>query len=281
MPVLIIYAKSKRKNMDIHFRFFLKQAFINNILLLIFSFAIYNSISNKIYYFMIIGLIIFSIILSFAIMYTKNQRLNKKTKKLAKNKLNINPKIKSILHDYLSSDFLTMVILCYALFIILIIEITKNINNLQEMESQTIFYTLLTIAFSIGFMGIFDSIPKINWKFQAILSSNDYKYHYNRTMLILLGVFGWLIIPFVVMGFLINPLLLIKYLYCIFVLLLITINISFFICHILVKGIILTLFIGLTMWISTLSAWFLPILALPVILTFVKAKNEYKEWFLS
>jgi predicted histidine transporter YuiF (NhaC family) len=37
--------------------------------------------------------------------------------------------------------------------------------------------------------------------------------------------------------------------------------------------------IALTVWISALHIAFLPILAVPVLLTFLKAKNEYREWY--
>jgi hypothetical protein len=280
MPVLIIYSKSKLQNRYIYFRFFLKQAFLNNILLLIWGIVTFNSLIYKKYSIMAIGLIIFSIILSYLIMYIKNQRLNKIIKN-GKKGININPKIKSIIHDYFSSDFLIMVILSFALFIVFMLELIKHNDYLQNIENQSNFFIILTIIFSIGFMGIIDAITKINWKFQALISPNDLNYHIRRTMLILGVMFVWLLVPFVIIGSIVNVILLIKYLYCIFVLFMFTVLIAFTFGHILIKGTILTLFIGLTIWISTLPAGFLLILLIPVVLMYFKAKNEYREWFQS
>jgi hypothetical protein len=139
---------------------------------------------------------------------------------------------------------------------------------------------MLSIAFSVGFTGFIGSIPNINWKFQAIISPNSFKYHLKRTFLFLFGFYSWLIILFIVFGGIINIMLTIEYLYCIFVLLFIAINISFTIINTMIKTFMLAIIIILTMWVSTLSIGFLPFLLFPVIITSIKAKNEYREWSL-
>lgn len=280
IPVLIKYSKSKFNNRSIKIRYFLKLAFLNNFLLFVFAYVSYNAWVDKIYFYILFSTIVLSILLSFFIMYSKNQYSNKKIIKENKKMSIINPKVKSIFYDYVSSDFLLFAIICITVFIIIVVEIAKDINYLHEINNQSIFFIAMTVIFSVGFMGIIDSIPKINWKFQAIISSNSYNYHIKRSITILGIMYGWLLVPFSIIGFIINPILLIKYLYCIFVLFLISIQISFAISHMIIKGIKFSFIIALTIWISTLPVGFLALLLIPVILTYIKAKNEYREWSL-
>ena len=129
-------------------------------------------------------------------------------------------------------------------------------------------------------MGIVESIPHINWKFQAIISPSDFKYHIKRTSFFLCGIFGWLLVLFIIIGGIINLALLLKYLYCIFVLFFVTLHISFTMSSMIIKAITLLIITVLTIWISTLSVGFLPILIIPILVTLFKAKNEYMEWSL-
>lgn len=280
MPMLIVYSKSKLTNKNICSKFFIKQTLKNNILLLVFAVIAYNYIADKKYYAVIIGTTIFSIILSFILMYVKNIYLNRRTAKTITKKSKINPIIKSALYDYLAPNFLPMAIICIAFFLLIIVEFTKDINSLYELKNQPVFFILMTIVFSIGFMGIVESIPNINWKFQAIISPNDFKYHIKRTSFFLCGIFGWLLALFIIIGGIINPSLLLKYLYCIFVLFFVTLHISFTMSSMIMKAITLLIITVLTIWISTLSVGFLAVLIIPILVTLFKAKNEYMEWSL-
>jgi len=284
LPVLIKYSKSKYQNKVIIKRYFLKWAFINNLLLIIFNIiAFYSIIKSSIDYihiFILLGVTILSIILSFIIMCIKNKYLNKKYSEISNRKLKVNPLIKSVMYDYLSSDFLISFILCIILFIVFTINIAGNTNNFYELKYKTNFFVIITFLFSIGFTGIIGSIPNINWKFQAIISPNTFKYHLKRTFLFLTVFFGWLILLFIIFGSLINILLTIKYLYCIFVILFTTVNISFSITNVMIKMFLITFITILASWVTTIPFVFLPVLIVPVIITFIKSKNEYKEWSL-
>jgi hypothetical protein len=284
LPILIKYSKSKYKNKIIINRYFLKQALLNNLLLFIFNFIAFYSIikysNNYIHIHMISGITILSISLSFIIMCIKNKYSNNKYSEIGSRKLKINPIIKSAIYDYLSSDFLITFIVCIIILIAFIINIAKDINSIYELKNNTNLFIVISLIFSLGFTSVISSIPKINWKFQSIVSSNSFKYHLKRTSLVLLGFMGCLILLFIVFGSFINIILLIKYLYCLFILLFTIINISLTISNMMIKVFIVTIIIALTMWISTLPVGFLSILIIPVILTFVKAKNEYREWYL-
>ena len=278
MPVLIIHSKSKYHNKVIYVRFFIKQAVKNNILLLAFTFFTYNSLTDKNYFTGISGITILSIILSFVIMYSKASYMNKKVKSAREKKLKINPVIKSALHDYVTSDFLAMTVICIALFLTVMFVSIKSINHPGNIESHSVYFIFLAIIFSVGFMGIIGSIPNINWKFQAIISPNDYKYHIKRTTVFMGGFFACLLVPFVFTGVMIDPGLLLKYLYCLLVLFFAAIHIAFTVSHILIKTMAMLLVVTITIWVSTLPVVFLPALAVPVFVTMVKAKNEYREW---
>jgi len=78
MPLLILYSKSKYNNRIVYTRYFLKQAFLNNVLLIIFNIISFISMTDNRYFFLIPGLTIFSVFLSFLIMYLKYNAVNKK-----------------------------------------------------------------------------------------------------------------------------------------------------------------------------------------------------------
>ena len=279
MPVLIKYSKSKFPNKNIRIRFFIKQAFVNNILLLLFNIIIFNDMANKSYFFVISGTTAFSLILSFLLMYLKNNYLNKGTIEKNKKQIKINPVIKSTIYDYLTPNFLSIAVLCAALFLVITVELIKGLNPSYEMGNRYIFI-IITVIFSIGFMGVIESIPCINWKYQAIISPNDFRYHIKRTIFFLAGIFGCLLIFFIVTAAAINIMFMLKYLFCIFTLFLASVFTAFTISNMLIKTITLLLILALTVWISTLPAGFLSILLLPVLAVLIKAKNEYREWSL-
>ena len=284
LPILIRYSKSIYPNKIIIKRYFLKQALANNLLLIIFNIIAFYAITkfsvNCIHIFILLGATVFSIILSLIIMRIKIKSLNKKYSEISNRKLVVNPLIKSAIYDYLSSDFLISLVLCVIIFVFFIINIVRDINSIHELKDRSTFFIMLTIVFSIGIAGIIGSIPNINWKFQAIISPNSFKYYLKRTFLFLFGFFGWFILLFIIFGSIINIMLTIKYLYCIFVLLFIAVNISLTITNMMIKTFTMAIIIFLTMWVSTLPIGFMPILLFPVIITFIKAKNEYREWSL-
>jgi len=284
IPILIRYSKSKYQNKIIIKRYFLKRTFANNLLLFIFniiaSCSIINFSTNYIQIFILLGITVLSMILSLTIMYIKNKYLNKNCSGIGNRKLKFNPLIKSAIYDYLSSDFLILMILCIFIFIAFIIGIAKDIRSIHELKNNSNLFIIITLIFSLGFTSIIGSIPQINWKFQSIISPNSFKYHLKRTSLVLFGFMGWLILLFIGFGSFINIMLLIKYLYCLFILLFTIINISLTISNMMIKFFMVTIIVVLTMWISTLPVGFLSVLLIPVILTFVKAKNEYREWYL-
>jgi hypothetical protein len=284
MPILVKYSKSKFQNKNICIRYFLKQSLVNNLLLIIFNIIVYYSIINysinNFHLFILFGITLFSILSSLIIMYTKYNYLNKKNIELSYKKQKINPLIKSTLYDYLSFDFLSTSILCIGLFIVSIIYVIFDTNHIFELKNNSNIFIIMALIFSVGFIGIIGSIPKINWKFQAIISENSIKYHLKRTFFVLSVFFGWLILLFIIFGNSVDIMLTLKYLYCIFVILFATVNISFSITNMMMKVFIITTIIVLTIWVSTLPVGFLPILLFPVIFTFIKAKNEYREWSL-
>jgi len=280
IPVLIRYSKSRAQNNYIYIVFFIKQAFVNNIWLSAFNFIVFYFTRSREYAFLTITATVISFVLSFSLMYLRNSLKIKKTSYKEIKRKKTRPLIKSAIFDYVTPDFFTVAVVCIALVLVISFEITKNGNFLYELENPLIFFIGLTIILSIGFVGITDSINNINWKFQAIISRNTFSYHLKRTMLFLLTVFGFLLLFFVFVGTNINVLLMFKYLYCIIMLLCMSVFIAFTTGNIIAKGITLLIIVAFTVWISTLSAGLLPILAIPFFVALVKAKNEYREWSL-
>jgi hypothetical protein len=208
-----------------------------------------------------------------------NKYLNKKIGKTKMHKVHLNPLIKSTFQDYFTSDFFQVTVMSFVLCIILVIELLKSGNQLHEVENSYLILIGFVAALSIGFMGIIDSIPRANWRFYSIISPSDYCYHLKRTFLFLISIFSPLIAAFIFSGLLFVIPIMIKYFYCLIVVLCVSISIGFTVNNIIIKVILSISVTALTIWLSTLSVYFL---LLPAFLTFIitlKAKSEYKEWY--
>jgi hypothetical protein len=276
---LIIYSKSGLTNKSVHILYFLRRALVNNLFLFIFWLIILKGILLMEYEKIMPAAVVFSVALSFLIMFLKNEYNKKNVIKNNVRIIKLNPFLKSTVHDYLTSDFLATAVLGIALFFVILIEYFKNKYSVSVTEDNTLFFTGMTAALSLGFMGIISSVPNINWKFQTIIFPGNFSCHLRRTG-IFLGIF--FIIPvlfFVVTAAYHDLLILIKYLYCIAVLFMLSVSVSFTISHVLIKGIKLTIAIGLIVWLSNLHFAYLLIMAVPMVISFIKALNEYREWY--
>jgi hypothetical protein len=285
LPALITFSKSNMQNKHIIFWFFVKQVLRNNIWLLIVDvFIIYEMMKTD--YFaalLIITITFFSLLLSFTIMYLKNKIKTGKIQKIANKKSIISPQIKSAVHDYFSGDFLLFIILGFDLFAAIMFDFLKNAksfyqieNRVQAMPAAAIFIGSIVI-FAFMFLGIADSISKINWKFYAIINPKKFSYHVKRTILVLTSSFCFLIITFGFITFYSGILTFVKFLFCITAIMLFSIYNAFTLSNgiiMLVKSAIFTI---LTIWISALHPAFLLTLIIPLIIMAVLAKNDYKE----
>lgn len=276
-PDLVLYSKSNFTNRVIYRRFFICRAFINNLLLLLFDLFVLIGIIKieEILYLPVIT--VFSILFSFLIMLVKNKYYIKKIYKIKTNKMYVNPVIKSTFHDYFTSDFFQTAVISFALFIVITVEIIKNGYVLHETEKSYLLLIGLMAVLSLGFMGIVDSIQKANWKFYAVIFPSSFKYHVKRTFLFLVSIFSLPIIVFIFSGLLFSIPILIKYLYCLVIILCISIGIGFTTGNMFVKAIGLLLAITLILWLSTLPFYYLIFPAFFLLSIILKAKNEYME----
>jgi hypothetical protein len=275
--VLVLYSKSNFLNKAIYRHFFIYKAMINNILLLIFDILVLVGIIKikKIIY--LPPITVFSVLFSFLIMVAKNKYYIKKIYKVKTNRAHINPVVKSTFHDFFNPDFFQMAVISFALFIIITAELIKNVNIPHETEESYLVLASLTAVLSLGLMGIVDSIPKANWKFYTVIFPTGFTYHVKRTLLFLLLIFSLPIAVFVFSGLLFGIPILIKYLYCLVLILCISVFIGFTTGNMFIKAIGLLLAITLILWLSTLSFYYL-IFPLFFLLSIVlKAKNEYME----
>ena len=275
MSQMIIYSKSALKNRTIRILYFARRAFFNNILLILFDIAALKGIVKADYLKMLPALTLCSLLLSILIMFFKNQvkmrRIKKKQAKVSK----INPVIKGIIFDYFSSDFLLTALISIVLLVIIIVEFTSK-GFLLNTEDPSILFIGMLVILSFGFMGIVESVPRINWKFHGIISPREYGYHVKRTV-VFLGVF--FILPVLFFIFMLassGAIFLLKYLYCLAVLLFSSIFISFTISRsiykVVYKAVILIAVIVFTAWVSFLRIAFLPVLLIPALAFFLKAK---------
>ena len=269
---LLRYSKSSFTNRKIHVLFFVLQAFVNNFPL--FITAIFLTKMENFLIFM--AVLVFSLAASFLIMYIKHNYKRKKTGRAATAKPGINPYVKSILYDYAGPDFLFTAAACIIFLLIIAFEFTRNMQVYRESDNLPVNFITVVFVFSFGFLGILSSIPYINWKFHRIIAPKEFGWHIKRTMLFLGIFFGLFLLLFIIIAFLLNAALLPKYLYCLFIQLLIFINVSFTINPDLIKVFLLVPITIFTAWISAMPAAMLPILIAPVLITFIKARNDYR-----
>ena len=278
MSLSIIYSKSALKNRTIRILFFARQALFNNILLFLFIITALKGIVKADHLELLPATVFCSMLLSIFIMYVLNEARTRRIRKPARAP-GINPEIKSAIYDYFTSDFFMTAAVSIVLFIIITVEFVKNRFYLFTPENPSIWMIGSVSILSLGFTGLIDSISRINWKFFSVISAKSYSYHFNRSVLFLAAFFGLLIAMFIFMAAFCGIALLFKYLYCLLVLLFLSINISFTMSGIFLKAVMFALAVVLTAWISTLHIAFLPVLAAPVLITFLKAKDEYREWY--
>jgi len=276
---LIIYSKSGLTNKSVHILFFLRRALVNNLFLLIFWLMILKGILLMEYVNLLPVAAVFSVVLSFFILYIKNESNKKNVIKKDVKVIKLNPFLKSAVFDYLTSDFLSTAVFGIVLFFVILIEYFKNRYSVSVTENYTLFFTGMSAALSIGFMGIIGSIPNINWKFHSIICPEKFSFHLKRTGIFLSIFFVIPALFFVVTAAFHDLLILIKYVYCIAVLFLLSVNISFSISHVLIKGIKLAVAIGLVVWLSNLHFAYLLIMTVPAAITLIKTINEYREWY--
>ena len=279
MSHLIIYSKSALKNRTIRVLFFVRRAFFNNILLILFDIAALKGIVYSDYLKILSAVTLCSMLFSILIMYLIDELKMRSIKRKSEKAAQINPVIKSIFTDYFTSDFFQTAAVSIVLFIFITVEFVKNKLSLSAPANTSILLIGMVSVLSFGFTGIIDSISHINWKFFSVISTKSYSYHLKRSILFLAVFFSLLMILFIFMAALSGIMLLLKYLYCLLVLLLLSINISFTMSAIFFKAVMFTLAIVLTAWISALHIVFLPVLAVPVMITILKARNEYREWY--
>jgi hypothetical protein len=278
MSQQIIYSKSALKNRTIRVLFFARKAFFNNILLILFDIAALKGIIKADYLELLPAVTICSLFLSILIMFFKNELRMRRIKKKQVKVSRIDPVIKGIIFDYFSSEFLQTALISIVLLVIIIVEFISK-GFLLNTEDTSVLFIGMLIILSIGFMGIVESIPHINWRFHGIISPKEYGYHVKRTV-VFLGVFFVLpVLFFIFMLASSGAIFLLKYLYCLAVLLFCSIFISFTISRSIYKAVMLIAVIAFTVWVSTLRIAFLPVLLIPALAFFFKSKNEYREWY--
>jgi len=277
--LLIIYSKSKFGNKIINILFFIKKAFINNILLFIFIIVVLKDVLNVGNTLIISAATVCSLVLSLLLMYLKNEYTGKRVRKISVQRLKFNSVIKSTVYDYFTSDFLQTALVSTVLFIAIIIEIIRTVSPYFTLENPSILLIGMAVILSIGFIGIIDSVSRINWKYFSLVSPKNYSYHFKRSAFFLAAFFSLLIVVFIIIAAFSGAAFLLKYLFCLLVMFLLSINISFTNSGVFYKALMFLLAIALIVWISTLHIVFLPVLAVPVLIVFIKAKNEYREWY--
>jgi len=279
LPVLIAYSKSSFQKRHILVFYFLKKSIRNNIFLIILSIFAVKLLSTENYsQLTLIPIIpIISVFLSFAIMCLKNRFISIKVYKVKEKKSVTSIRIKSILYDYLTADFLLMVVLGFALFAGIVTGLLKDVGSFQQSDNSYPIFIGSIAVLAFCFMGIVSSIPNINWKFYSFLNPQNLSYHTKKSALVLAGSFCLLLLTFLIILLSFDMVITIKYIYCLAAIMLFSIYNAFTLSHwisMLFRSLIFTI---LAIWISAFNIAFLLVLILPITILSFFAKNDYKE----
>jgi hypothetical protein len=284
MPVLLLYSKSNRTRKTIRLIFFVKKAFVNNMPLLLFDVIVIKGfiIVEQYIYFPLFT--IFSILSSLMVMIVKNNNTNKGIGGIKVHKTHIGADIKTMLYDYITHDFFQNAAIAISLFVVFFMEAIKVKIALQHQDGQSNIFVVLASALSLWFPGIIDSIPHINWKYYAIVSPQNFLYHFRKTAFFLLYSFGLFIAAFIILGLFINTWLMLVNLYCITVVFVLSINIAFTFSNMVTKALLLVAAIIFSPWFSLWAVftrfYFMLLLLVIILISLVKAKSEYREWYV-
>jgi hypothetical protein len=279
-PVLLLYSKSSHTQKTIRVIFFVKKAFINNIPLLLLNMVIIKGFIAVEQYIYVPWFTIFSLLCSLLVMIVKNNYMNKRIRGIKAHKTQISAPLKSMIYDYTTHDFFLGAAIGISLFIIIFIDTIKAKNVLHSQDSQGLIFAALRALLSLGFSGIIDSIPHINWKYYALVSPQGFFYHFRKTAIFLLCFFGLFMAAFIVLGSFITTGFMFVNLYCMTFMFIFAISIAFTSSGMITKALLLMAAILVSLWTGFIRSYFMLLLVVPILVSLVKAKNEYKEWYL-
>ena len=278
MPLLIRYSKGALRNSSIRVLFFARRALVNNIPLILFDLAAAKGIVKSDCLKILPAATVCSLFLSVLIMLFRNEAAMRRVRKEQAKAPRISPVIKGVIADYFSSEFLQTALVSIVLFVIVIVEFIGRGFVLNTGDLPVLFTGMLVVM-SFGFMGIVEAVPRINWRFHGIVAPREYGYHIGRSF-VFLGAF--FLLPALFYVFMLASggiLFLLKYLYCLAVLLLSSVFISFTTGRLIHKAIMLIAVVVFTAWAGASRNAFLPVLLMPAFVAFLKARNEYREWY--
>jgi hypothetical protein len=271
-------AKSGNSNAEILTKYFLRRAVLNAFPLLLFDGLILRGTFKTSMTVYLPGAAFFCILFSFCLLRIRHTyyRGGGKLKKL----IAVNPRVKSILHDYATPSFMLSAALSIGFMLNILGELViKNNRLLAEMRHPSLFFVYPLIALGLGCMGIIDAVPHINWRFYAFACPKEYGHHFKTAFLFLIALFGAFILAFIGMLIWFDLRLLPKYLFTLAVILLFPINAAYSSGRMPVKIFGCFAFTGGALWLGIFNAYLLPIVLLPLGYTFWKAKQDYKDWY--
>jgi hypothetical protein len=273
---LIFCAKSNYSNRLLRYIFFIKKSLLNNISMILFLILIFSKRILLDFPFNTLKMLLifpFSVLLSFTLISLRNS--GKKAIHKRRDKIHINPVIKSTVHDYINSILIAVIIT--ALSLVIGIEVFKDKNILKEM-AEPIFIPLLLFALLLaGFIELFDSVRNINWTFYSIISL-DLKYQFKRTLLFTITSYGIILLQYIITVIYIDMTVLLIYLFSIILMMLFSIGIAYSKGNMLKKIIIYGILVRIALYVMYSNPYLMLTGILPLIILLFIAKNDFIEW---
>jgi hypothetical protein len=192
-----------------------------------------------------------------------------------RNKVHINPVIKSTLYDYIDSVLGAVIVIALSLFIA--IELFKDKTILNEMVEPVFIPLILFVLLYIGSIGLSDSVVNTNWLFYAIISLN-FKYHFKRMLIFILAFYSIVLLQYVIIIMYIDIALLLIYLFAIILTMLFSICIAYLKENMIKKIMVYGVYIGITVPILYFNPYIILAGVFLGIIVFFMARNDFIEW---
>jgi len=263
------------------------------LLLIIISFANYLiNRSKTIYLTSIIQLILIYLVLyidtryslciytinTFIIIYNILfiKRINDEKISILQFKYKNNALIKASIYDLLSTHFVQPVLVLISIFIYIIFNV--GFDQYMQSDSINILIIIEISLISLCFYIVIESVPNINWQFYSIIKP-EYKFHYKRIFIFLLGTFGIFIMLIYFTIITTNIKYILLYSIILFFNLIAAVSISLLRCNMLLKGIISIIILALIIYLGFNNILFLCLLIIPIIIILVKSINDHYGWY--
>jgi hypothetical protein len=274
------YLKGGHTNRLIRVLFFSKRALLNNIPLLLFILCVktgrivLEAVPNTAELFLLFVFFLLCSVLTMALRHSAKSA-PRKNKKRARRILNV--VAKSAVQDFMSSDLVSSLILAAVLQAVVIVSLIQDPDMLETMEEPSFLFALLLGTVAAAFSGVINAASSVNWQFYSVMATK-FSWHLKRLALFLIASTAVMVLPYSIITVRFGAEPLVIWLYAVVLFLVFSICMAFCYGNILKKSLLGGGFAAITLYLSVADPYLVCIMTAPLVVLFLKVKNEFTDW---